>query len=137
MRDTRAYIINVRACARIRRGGYRLQGGKSLKIFGRIKKKQYLCRRIARSSAVGSAPRSGRGGRAFESPLLDNKRVASAILLLLKNESEENALKRGPRKLVICGEEEEGRSPNAAKMQSCDKDIPTTSRLFSTIKGLR
>lgn len=27
----------------------------------------------ARSSAVGSAPRSGRGGRAFESPLLDKK----------------------------------------------------------------
>ena len=26
---------------------------------------------ITRSSAVGSAPRSGRGGRAFESPLLD------------------------------------------------------------------
>ena len=26
-----------------------------------------------RSSAVGSAPRSGRGGRAFESPLLDNR----------------------------------------------------------------
>ena len=26
-----------------------------------------------RSSAVGSAPRSGRGGRAFESPLLDKK----------------------------------------------------------------
>ena len=28
----------------------------------------------SRSSAVGSAPRSGRGGRAFESPLLDKKR---------------------------------------------------------------
>ncbi len=27
----------------------------------------------SRSSAVGSAPRSGRGGRAFESPLLDEK----------------------------------------------------------------
>ena len=27
--------------------------------------------RKSRSSAVGSAPRSGRGGRAFESPLLD------------------------------------------------------------------
>ena len=29
--------------------------------------------KVARSSAVGSAPRSGRGGRAFESPLLDKK----------------------------------------------------------------
>ena len=28
----------------------------------------------ARSSAVGSAPRSGRGGGAFESPLLDKKK---------------------------------------------------------------
>ena len=28
---------------------------------------------LSRSSAVGSAPRSGRGGRAFESPLLDEK----------------------------------------------------------------
>ena len=31
-------------------------------------------RKKSRSSAVGSALRSGRRGRAFESPLLDNKR---------------------------------------------------------------
>ena len=48
-------------------------------FFAHIKKKYYLCSRFrkfvaelkARSSAVGSAPRSGRGGRAFESPLSD------------------------------------------------------------------
>ena len=35
----------------------------------------YLCSRfiLTSSSAVGSAPRSGRGGRAFESPLLDKE----------------------------------------------------------------
>ena len=31
--------------------------------------------KASRSSAVGSAPRSGRGGRAFESPLLDIKAI--------------------------------------------------------------
>ena len=35
-----------------------------------------------RSSAVGSAPRSGRGGRAFESPLLDKKTVRRLSFLL-------------------------------------------------------
>ena len=35
-----------------------------------------------RSSAVGSAPRSGRGGRVFESPLLDKKTVRRPPFLL-------------------------------------------------------
>ena len=38
-----------------------------------------VAERNARSSAVGSAPRSGRGGRAFESPLLD--KIACNITL--------------------------------------------------------
>ena len=67
----RVYIMYARA--RAGRDGYRI----SVEIFGGIRKKQYLCSEIARSSAVGSAPRSGRGGRAFESPLLDkNKRTS-------------------------------------------------------------
>ena len=33
----------------------------------------------ARSSAVGSAPRSGRGGRVFESRLLDKKRTGMSF----------------------------------------------------------
>lgn len=33
----------------------------------------------ARSSAVGSAPRSGRGGRVFESRLLDKKRAGMSF----------------------------------------------------------
>ena len=37
----------------------------------------------SRSSAVGSAPRSGRGGRAFESPLLDKRTVKMAVLFVL------------------------------------------------------
>ena len=63
----RVYIMYARA--RVRRDGYRI----SVEIFGGIRKKQYLCSRIARSGAVGSAPRSGRGGRVFESRLLDNE----------------------------------------------------------------
>ena len=40
-----------------------------------------VCEADPRSSAVGSAPRSGRGGRAFESPLLD-KRTANWLPFL-------------------------------------------------------
>ena len=36
-----------------------------------LNKKLYLCTRKTESSAVGSALRSGRRGRAFESPLSD------------------------------------------------------------------
>ena len=39
-----------------------------------------LC--ISRSSAVGSALRSGRRGRAFESPLLDKKDSLTAVLFV-------------------------------------------------------
>ena len=48
---------------------------KKHKIFGISLESAYLCtRKTAESSAVGSALRSGRRGRAFESPLSDRKR---------------------------------------------------------------
>ena len=53
-----------------------------------------VAERNARSSAVGSAPRSGRGGRAFESPLLD-KRMVDDHLFCYKDESGEDGYYAG------------------------------------------
>ena len=50
----------------------------------------YLCSRfiLTSSSAVGSAPRSGRGGRAFESPLLDKEVLLRPALISLRKNLE-------------------------------------------------
>ena len=44
------------------------------------------------SSAVGSAPRSGRGGRAFESPLPDKCSVSIVVIILACHAGDEDSI---------------------------------------------
>ena len=53
---------------------------KKLPIFFCFKKNIYLCSQKTESSAVGSALRSGRRGRAFESPLSDKRHNFSKVM---------------------------------------------------------
>ena len=44
------------------------------------------------SSAVGSAPRSGRGGRAFESPLPDKCSISIVVIILACHAGDEDSI---------------------------------------------
>ena len=56
---------------------------KKVEIFFCSRKKPYLCSAKTESSAVGSALRSGRRGRAFESPLSDKSDDGLAAIAFL------------------------------------------------------